>query len=90
MVSSVSNTLYLITKGPDQFSSDLLPQDMTANKELTVILLQNGVLLDRVSAPRIYALGEDAAARNLSSPYQTISYREMLGMIFQAEHVVTL
>lgn len=90
MVSSVSKILYLITKGPDQFSSDLLPQNLAPDEKLTVILLQDAVLLNTVSVPHAYVLHEDAAARDSSPPRQTVSYHDMLRMIFEADRVVTV
>lgn len=81
--------LYLLTKGPDQFSKDLLVP-ASPDQDVSVVLMQNGITLPEVPASRIYALSEDVAARKVASPFPTVSYQDLLRMIFDADTVVAL
>ena len=57
---------------------------------MSVILVQDAVSLAGVLADHVYVLADDAALSEVSPAYQTISYEDMLRMIFEADRVVVL
>ena len=82
--------LYLLTKGPDRFSEALLVPPRSPEQDVSVVLMQDGVTLPKVPASKVYALSEDVASRKIVSSFPTISYRDVLRMIFEADTVVAL
>ena len=81
--------LYLVTKDPGDFFSRLLGQLPTGDYEKSAILL-HGVAVPDIPIERVYALIDDAGARSMTQHIPTISYTDMLRMIFEADSVVAL
>ena len=79
--------LYLLK---DAVPNDLLPLDQSLDREVSILLLQDGVKLAHVSADRVYALSDDVRARNITSSYPVVSYADMLRMMFEADTVIAL
>ena len=82
--------LYLLTKGPGQPALDLLPKNPQTGEEISVILLQDGVSHRQVPASRVFALSDDAASRGVHSLFPSVSYQDILRMMFEADGVVVL
>lgn len=82
--------LYILSKDPIQFSDTLFSKDPPSNNDTSVILIQEAVSLKKVPGAHIYALSDDAVSRNVIPSFPTISYRDMLKMIFNADAVVAL
>ncbi|WP_447975203.1 hypothetical protein [Nitrospira sp. Kam-Ns4a] len=84
--------LYLLTKASPDLAQMLLPRPVPADERTQVILLQDAVHLDpqQLPASEVYVLSEDAVARHVSPPASSLSYGEMLTMIFGADVVVAL
>ncbi len=84
--------LYLLTKASLDLAHTLLPHPVPADERTQVILLQDAVHLDpqRLPASEVYVLGEDVIARHALSSASSLSYGEMLTMIFGADVVVAL
>ena len=83
------HVLYLV-KSPLPFSADLLPPDRPGDQQVAVILIQDGVAQQQVSADRVYVLEDDAVSRGIIPTYPTASYEDMLRMIFEADSVIAL
>jgi sulfur transfer complex TusBCD TusB component (DsrH family) len=83
------HVLYLV-KSPVLLSETLLPADRSDDQQVVVILIQDGVAQQQVSADRVYVLEDDAVSRGISSHYPTASYADMLRMIFEADSVIAL
>jgi sulfur transfer complex TusBCD TusB component (DsrH family) len=81
--------LYLL-KDAEPVRNDLLPSDQSLDREVSVLLLQDGVRLTHVSVDRVYALSDDVHARNITSSYPVVSYADMLRMMFEADTVIAL
>jgi hypothetical protein len=77
-------------KSPVLVSETLLPADRSGDQQVTVILVQDGVVQRQVPADRVYVLEDDAVSRGILSHYPTASYADMLRMIFEADSVVAL
>lgn len=76
-------------KQSEKALQDLLPLEQSGT-EVSVVLLQSGVTLRHMSAKRVYALSDDARARNITPAYPMISYGDMLRMMFEADTVIAL
>ena len=82
--------LYILSKDLARFSDALFPKDLLSDKDISVILIQEGVSLTKVPGTHVYALSDDAVSRNVIPSFPTISYCDMLKMIFDADTVVAL
>jgi len=80
--------LYLLSKGPDRFSSDLLPPSLSHDS--SIVLIQDAVHLRNLPFSHVYTLSEDVASRRVTSSFPSISYQQLLDMIFEANTVVAV
>ena len=81
--------LYIISNG-DSLRSDLVLPAAGADQETSVVLIEAGVTLTDVPSSHVFALAEDVAARNVTPAFPTVSYEEMLRLMFEADSVVAL
>ena len=79
--------LYIISRGPSDFSPDLLPSSPPPDAK--AVLLHDALRLTTLPFSQVYALSDPADEQG-SSPFPRISYRDLLRMIFEAETVVAL
>ena len=86
----MKKTLYIVSTPPAGDGISLLPSSPSSVDGATVVLVQEGVRLQKLSFPRAFVLGEDAKSRQATSPFPSISYRELLEMIFEADTVAVL
>ena len=77
-------------KDPNPVRTDLLVSDQTSDREVSVVLLQDGVSLTDLPTNRVYALSDDARARHITPHYPVISYADVLRMMFEADAVIAL
>ena len=82
--------LYVLSKGSAQWSHVPLPKETSPEKQISVLLIQDAVALPHVPGGRTYALVDDVTARKIRPAFPTVSYHEMLRMIFDADTVITL
>lgn len=68
----------------------LLPSSPPSGQSASVVLVQDGVRHQKLSISPAFVLGEDAKSRQVASPFPPVSYRELLGMIFEADNVAVL
>jgi len=85
----LSQVLYILAKGalPDRA---LFPPAVRAGEQTSVVLIQEAVGLQQVPGQQVYALQDDVAQRKVTSAFPTISYRDLLRMIFEADRVVAI
>ena len=83
-------SLYIVGHGPEESSQNLLPEHLSSGSDVSVILIQDGVAHQSVPGQHVYVLSDDALSRNVNSSFPTVSYQEMLKMIFEADHVIVL
>lgn len=86
----MKKVLLLIAKGPDQTSGELSAVQSSSEKDVSVVLVQEGVRHQIVPASRVFVLSEDAAVRQVVSPFPSISYPDMLRMMFEFDTVMVL
>lgn len=82
--------LYIVSKAPSEESVFLLPTDSGSKNDVSVILVQDGVRHQRLPFPCVFTLSDDVLSRKLSSPFPSVSYHDLLRMIFEAETVAVL
>ena len=82
--------LYILSKRPAPLSDVLLPKEASPGKDISFLLIQDAVSLTQVPGSQTYALVDDVRARNVTTPFPTISYGDMLRMIFHADAVIAL
>lgn len=86
----MSKTLYILSTPPAREGLSLLPSSPASGGGLSVVLVQDGVRHQKLSVSPAFVLGEDAASRQVTSPFPSISYRELLEKIFEADKVAVL
>lgn len=82
--------LYLLTKAPGQSSLNLLPKSPRTGEEISVILLQDGIFHRQVAVSHVYALSDDGVSKSANSSFPSVSYQDVLRMMFEADRVVVL
>jgi sulfur transfer complex TusBCD TusB component (DsrH family) len=82
--------LYLVHTPPTGHEFCLLPAPHAAEGSVSAVLLEEGVRHQTLAVPNVFVLSDDAQARGVDSPFPAISYRELLTMIFEADHVIVL
>ena len=83
-------SLYIVGHGPEESSQNLFPEHLSSGSDVSVILIQDGVAHQSVPAQHVYVLSDGTLPRNVNSSFPTVSYQEMLKMIFEADHVIVL
>ena len=83
-------SLYIVSRGPEEGSQNLLPEHVSLGSDASVILIQDGVTHQSVPARHVYVLSDDVLSRNVDSSFPAVSYEGMLKMIFEADHVIVL
>lgn len=71
-------------------SVSLLPVISGSKNDISVVLVQDGVRHQKLPFPYIFTLADDVLSRKLSSPFPSVSYQDLLRMIFEAETVAVL
>lgn len=71
-------------------SVSLLPTDSDSKNDVSVVLVQDGVRHQKLPFPYIFTLSDDVLSRKLSSPFPSVSYQDLVRMIFEAENVAVL
>ena len=69
---------------------DPLIEHVQPGVDTTVVLLQDAVALQNVPGSRVFALAEDVAERGVTSSAPSISYKQLLELVFEADRVVVL
>jgi sulfur transfer complex TusBCD TusB component (DsrH family) len=79
-----------VSKAPSEEVVSLLPTDSGSKSDVSVILVQDGVKHQKLPFPFVFALSDDLLSRKLSSPFPSVTYQDLLRMIFEAETVAVL
>ena len=83
-------SLYIVSRGPEEGSRNLLLEHVSSGSDASVILIQDGVTHQSVPARHVYVLSDDVLSRNVNSSFPAVSYEGMVKMIFEADHVIVL
>ena len=79
-----------MSKAPGVESISLLPTDSGSKNDISVVLVHDGVRHQQLPFPHVFTLSDDILSRKLSSPFPSVSYQDLLHMIFEAETVAVL
>ena len=82
--------LYLVSKGPGQDGASLLPGRSHSEQDVSVVLIQDGVSHCALPFSKVFVLSDDVLSRKLVSPFPSVSYQDLLRMIFDADMVAVL
>ena len=82
--------LYIVSQAPSEESVSLLPADSGSKNDILVVLVQDGVRHQKLPFPCVFTLSDDLLSRKLSSPFPSVSYQDLLRMIFEAETVAVV
>jgi sulfur transfer complex TusBCD TusB component (DsrH family) len=82
--------LYIVSRAPSEESVSLLPADSISKNDISVVLVQDGVRHKKLPFLYVYTLSDDVLSRKLSSPFPSVSYQDLLRMIFEAETVAVV
>lgn len=55
-----------------------------------MILLQDGIFHRHVPASHVYTLSDDAVSKGANSSFPSVSYQDLLQMMFKADGVIVL
>ncbi len=83
-------TLYIVNKPTTGDWKPLLPSSDEDDDAFSLVLLQDAVAIDEPLGRFVYVLDEDCTARNVISTFPTVSYADLVRMIFEAETVVAI
>lgn len=86
----MNKTLYIVSRPPAPEGPSLLPAAAKSKGSASVVLIHDGVTLRNPIVPRTFVLGDDVASRKVSSPFPSVSYQQLLQMIFEADNVAVL
>jgi hypothetical protein len=86
----MKKTLYIVSKGPDRNGASLLPIHSSSERDVSVVLIHGGVSHQTIPFSRVSVLSDDLLSRKLASPFPSVSYRDLLRMMFEAETVAVL
>lgn len=81
--------LYIVSKN-EPLRSDLVPRSSSPDQDVSVLLIHDGVSLTHVPTSRVYALVDDVIARKITAAFPTVSYDDMVRLMFDADAVIAL
>jgi hypothetical protein len=86
----VKKTLYIVTTSPDRAGFSLLPSIPASLERSSVVLAQDGVKHRELSFSHVSVLSSDVMPEKSASPFPSISHKELLRLIFEADNVAVL
>jgi sulfur transfer complex TusBCD TusB component (DsrH family) len=86
----LKKSLFIVSKAPAQEGVSLLPSTPGSQENASVVLIQEGVRYQKLPLPYVFALSDDVLSRKLNSPFPSVSYQRLVGMIFEADSVAVL
>jgi len=86
----MKKALYIVTKGPERGGTFLLPRQPSSDQDVSVVLIQEGVSHQTVPSSHVYVLSDDVRSGKPVSPFPSVSYQDLLRVIFEAETVAVL
>ena len=83
-------TLYLLTKDPAELETALLPAPGQEGADVRIVLMEEAVRLRDLQGYHVSVLDEDLQQRGGGSPFPTISYQDLIRLVFDVDTVVAL
>ena len=82
--------LYIISKPPGQDDVSLLSTIPSSQEDASVVLIHDAVKHRSVPFPRVFTLSDNVSSERPVSPFPSVSYQDLLSMIFEADTVAVL
>ena len=82
--------LYIVSKSPSQDSVSLLSTIPSSQDDISVVLIQNGVKHQKLPFSHVFTLSDDGSSEKPVSSFPSVSYQDLLRMIFEADTVAVL
>ena len=83
--------LYVVSDNlKEQEEPSLFPRRGSTQDVISVVLLQEAVCLQKIAADYVYVLEEDVKNLGVATSYTSISYRDLLTMIFVSDTVIVV
>jgi len=86
----MKKTLYLVSTAPTGEEISLLPASADLLSGVRVVLIEDAVRHRSLPFPHVFALSDDMVSRGVASPFPSVSYQDIVRMIFEADHVVVV
>jgi hypothetical protein len=93
MTSIQNGALYILSRQPDAFTETVLQQERLREGTVDVVLIEKAIGQSPVHATRVFRLSDSASnASNCQNQTfdRTISYQELVSMMFRYDRVIVL
>ena len=82
--------LYIVGKSPSQESVSLLSTDISSQNDVSVVLIQDGIKHTSIPFSHVFTLRDDVSSEKSVSSFPSVTYQDLLRMIFEADMVAVL
>lgn len=82
--------LYIISKPPGQDNVSLLSTVSSSQENTSVVLIHDAVKHREVPFSRVFTLSDNVSSERPVSTFPSVSYQDLLRMIFEADTVAVL
>ena len=79
-----------MSKSPIQESVSLLSTNPSSQDDISVVLIQDGVKHQKLPFSHVFTLSGDVSSEKPVSSFPSVSYQDLLCMIFEADTVAVL
>ncbi len=79
--------LYILRKQPDELAKEMI-EKQSPEHEITVVLIQDAVLMQENLPGHVLALDDDARKRSVPQNIPKIGYEELLSLIFKNDRTL--
>jgi hypothetical protein len=83
-------TLYIVRRTSSLNDPFLIPGQAADKEVSSILLIQNAVLQPPLGRDRVYALTDGTASSPVPSSVASVSYQDMVRMIFESDTVTVL
>ena len=85
----MNRTLHILKESTCAEALNLIEQQASLRpSDLVILLIQDAVKLTPSLGTKIYVLEEDAKAREVKPPFESVDYKKMVEMILAADTVM--
>jgi len=82
--------LYIVGESPSKESVFLLSTDPSSQDDVSVVLIHDGVKHRGLPFSYVFTLSDDVSSEKPVSSFPSVSYKDLLRMIFEADTVAVL
>jgi hypothetical protein len=82
--------LYIVGTSPDEERESLLLTDPSSRDDVSVVLIHDGIKRKSIPFSRVFTFIDNVSSEKSVSPFPSVSYQDLLRMIFEADTVAVL